>query len=356
MSDILATDTMISANSPDGFYSFFESLINTADKVYILKGGPGTGKSTFLKGIAAAAREKGYHTELIHCSSDPHSLDGVRIEELNTVFADGTPPHTLEPPFPGASGSIINLGDFWDTVKLTANRDEIILLNRKISSMFDRTYRFIGAAAKLHSDLFYTVLECTDVEKINNYAEKIVHKLLKKKNTPAKLTKRFLGGYSPEGFIFYPETILNNCDDITIISDEYGLSTLVLEKIRDLALKYGYDVTAFYSPLDPNKSIEHLIIPEIKAGFLTSNMYHYYKTKPYSRIRIERFIDKDKLKNRKARISFIKKAKYEILCEAINCLKTSKSLHDELEVYYKSSMDFNGVKQLQEKIIKKVLG
>lgn len=353
MSENLVTDTLISANTQSGFHSFFDGFINTADKAYIIKGGPGTGKSTLLKSIARAAQCRGYHTELVHCSSDPDSLDGVRIDELDTVFADGNPPHTLEPPLPGAAGCIVNLGEFWDSDKLSANRNEIKELNNNISSSYERTYRFLGAAGKLHSDLYYTVLECADTEKMERYAYKTVQKMLKKKNRYASLNKRFLSGCTPEGFTYYPDTIINHCDDLIIFSDEYGLSTIVLERIAEHALEYGYDVTAFYSPLKPDE-IEHLIIPEIKAGFATSNLYHFFKAQPYSRVRIDRFLNKDMVKSRKNRISFTKKAKYEILSEAIKCMKNTKVLHDELESYYKAAMNFDKVKLLQNTILERL--
>ena len=43
----------------------------------LVGGAPGIGKSTLLRRIAAHLEEQGETVELIHCSSDPDSLDGV---------------------------------------------------------------------------------------------------------------------------------------------------------------------------------------------------------------------------------------------------------------------------------------
>ena len=45
------------ANSADGFFSCFDDLYSPekGDAFYILKGGPGTGKSTLMKRLALAA-------------------------------------------------------------------------------------------------------------------------------------------------------------------------------------------------------------------------------------------------------------------------------------------------------------
>ena len=85
----------MSANSPYGFFSYCDDIINmkTRNRMYILKGGPGTGKSSLMKKIAVSLAEKGHSIELIYCSSDPSSLDGVIINDLNTIIIDGTAPH-----------------------------------------------------------------------------------------------------------------------------------------------------------------------------------------------------------------------------------------------------------------------
>ena len=355
MTSDLSIDTLLGANTPAGFHSFYDDFINTAKNVYIVKGGPGTGKSSFMKKVNKAALSKGYHTELIHCSSDPDSLDGVRIDELDTVFADGTPPHTLEPPFPGAVGSIINLGDFWDSRILKDFKHDIIDLNTKIKLCFERAYRFLGAVGKLNNDLFITVYECAETLKIEKYIQNEIHKLKGKFKGKGIETKRFLSGFTPEGFTFYPETLFKSNCEISIISDDFGISPLIIKKIRNCALELGFDVASFYSPLDPENSIEHLLIPSAGIGYATSNRYHFIKTQPYGRIRIERFIDMEKLRKRKVRIEFLKKVKYELLCEAVESIKKSKALHDELEKYYIKSMDFVGMNSQQDKNIEKIV-
>lgn len=64
---------------------------------YIIKGRPGTGKSTLAEKIAEAAQKRGYDTDLYICSFDMNSLDGVVIPALSTAVLDGTPTHALEP-------------------------------------------------------------------------------------------------------------------------------------------------------------------------------------------------------------------------------------------------------------------
>ena len=97
--------SFMGANSPIGFCSFFEEIYNPYKNhhPYIIKGGPGTGKSTLMKKVARKAEEKGYETELIYCSSDPQSLDGIIVKDIGVSVIDGTSPSTKRPPARSAS-------------------------------------------------------------------------------------------------------------------------------------------------------------------------------------------------------------------------------------------------------------
>ena len=118
----------LAANSFEGFVSHFSDSYSAESgyKTYIIKGGPGTGKSSLMKYVAIRAIEKGYTVHLCHCSSDPDSLDGVIIDEKKTVILDGTAPHIVEPKYPGTCENIVDLGRFWDSENLRSKRIDII--------------------------------------------------------------------------------------------------------------------------------------------------------------------------------------------------------------------------------------
>lgn len=81
-------------NTSQGFYSFYDYMLGPdAQKLFILKGGPGVGKSTFIKEVAETMLAKGYDLEFHYCSSDNDSLDGVVIPKLQIGVIDGTAPH-----------------------------------------------------------------------------------------------------------------------------------------------------------------------------------------------------------------------------------------------------------------------
>lgn len=95
----MAADSQIrfylGANSPAGFYSLYDQMLDPAEAedIMILKGGPGCGKSSFMRRVAAAVEAEGVAVEYIQCSGDPESLDAVVFPALKTAIVDGTAPH-----------------------------------------------------------------------------------------------------------------------------------------------------------------------------------------------------------------------------------------------------------------------
>ena len=96
------------ANTGRGFIGHFEAIVppwSEPHYTYVLKGGPGVGKSTLMKKCAAIARANGFTVEEFRCASDPESFDAVRIPQRRLVLLDGTAPHTIDPAMPGRSSN-----------------------------------------------------------------------------------------------------------------------------------------------------------------------------------------------------------------------------------------------------------
>ena len=82
----------LAANSGQGFFSLYDGFPGDGVFLHVVKGGPGTGKSGFLRRIRKAAQERGLDTETILCSGDPDSLDGLCVPALRQAWVDGTAP------------------------------------------------------------------------------------------------------------------------------------------------------------------------------------------------------------------------------------------------------------------------
>ena len=229
----------LAANSCRGFISEFLSTCNEEYKTYIIKGGPGTGKSSFMKKVAAFVQKSGETVIFCPCSSDPDSLDGIICENKKIIIIDGTAPHTVDPVYPAVCQEILNFGEFWDAQKLK-NKNDIIEITNRNKSLHKTAARYITAAGEMLYDNFKTASICFNPKKCKVFAEKLCKNIFIKNDRTPKEALRFLGGITPKGFVAYPETIKQNK---IIINDEYfAVSSFILNIIRKNALVNGYDI------------------------------------------------------------------------------------------------------------------
>lgn len=84
----------LGASTPQGFVSRFDQLCDPKAgwRCFVIKGGPGSGKSSLMKKLAQHMQALGHPPQYIHCSSDVDSLDALIFNELKVSIADGTSP------------------------------------------------------------------------------------------------------------------------------------------------------------------------------------------------------------------------------------------------------------------------
>ena len=143
------TRYFLGGNTASGFVSFYGQFCRGPEEfLWVIKGGPGCGKSSFMKTIGKAAEDAGLDTEYVLCSGDPDSVDGVYIPALHTGYADGTAPHVLEAVTPGAAGLYLDLGQFYDRIALQKERRAIELLQTRYRALYREAYVRLAAFAR----------------------------------------------------------------------------------------------------------------------------------------------------------------------------------------------------------------
>lgn len=213
MNNGLETRYFLSALTGAGYYALHRQFLRPPERYFcILKGGPGCGKSTFLKRVGDAGRAAGLAVVRLHCAGDPASLDGVYFPEKRSGFFDGTAPHTVDPALFGASGEYLDLGTFCRTEALDTAR--IRALNADCAMFRLRAQQYLTAAAALDARATPGLVYPEDREAARRRAKSICTREF---GTPGKGTKPgrcerlFLSAITCEGRIFFPDTIAAHC-------------------------------------------------------------------------------------------------------------------------------------------------
>ncbi len=356
---VLPVSFYFGANNKQGYCSLFENTYNPYQEGnhLILKGGPGTGKSTIMKRIAEKMEKRGYYVERGFCSADPESLDIVLVPEINFSIVDGTSPHTMDPTLPGVTEHIVDLSVAWDKNYLKGHIDEIAELTLANKNQHKKAADYMMLASTIETQ---NVLLCThhiDKEKVDRYVKRLKSRVIPKRvdYKPGAVHKRFLSAITPDGVDMRHESVVALAESIVTIEDEYGVvAPFIIDKIGDYAVEMGYDIFKCYCPLFPQFKAEHIIIPALKTAVVTENSYHYSIDDESKHIHAQRFMNKEGLDSVKEKLLFGKKAKKELINEAVKKMSLAKDLHDRLEEYYIKATDFDTINEISERILSKI--
>ncbi len=346
-------------NTARGFYSLFDSNIADLDRIFILKGGPGTGKSTLMKEIGTLYSEKGYNTEYLHCSSDPDSIDGVIFPTLKVGIVDGTAPHVIEPKAPGAVEEYVNLGEAWNSQVIAKQKNTIRELSTSISNSTQKAYDTFGEALKAHDEWEKIYIESMDFDKADELTNRLIGTFYGQisLNKQSKIRHRFLGAATPKGAVDFVPSLTADINKRYFIKGRPGSGkSTMLKQIAAAGETHGFDLEIYHCGFDPH-SLDMVIIRELGMAIFDSTAPHeYFPSRDGDEIidmyglliaegTDELFADQ---------IQEVSSRYKEKMSEATAFLAKAKSWHDALEAIYTDAMDFSIIDQHREKIVNEI--
>lgn len=346
-------------NTAKGFHSLYDSALKGLERIFILKGGPGTGKSSLMKAIGEKMQNKGLDIEYLHCSSDNNSIDGVIIRSLKAGIVDGTAPHVIEPKAPGAVEEYVNLGIAWDSPKLAVNKDKISGIVSAISTKFDTAYATFSEALKIHDEWEEIYISNMDFNEANKLTGELIdlfygHMQL---NKEANVRHSFFGAATPKGPVDFIQNLTEDIKKRYFIKGRPGSGkSTMLKKIAVIAEEKGFDVEIYHCGFDAN-SLDMVLLPELSITIFDSTAPHEYFPERESDEIVDvysRCINSETDEKYANELEDIKNRYSTKMKEATSYLAEAKALHDELEKYYIEAMDFNKVEEIKQSILDEI--
>lgn len=300
----------LAANSGQGFFSLYDAFPGEGQFLHIIKGGPGTGKSGFMRRIRAAAQAKGLDTVSVLCSGDPDSLDGLWVPALGQAWVDGTAPHVREPRLFGADADYVNLGHFCRLPLGDADRARALALNRAYKDKYSAAYAQLEAAAALEAN---EELQDAQVAQEEGRRVRTILDAHPDRAGKASVEKRFVSAISCRGSLFLGDSVNSLC------KQSYHLrgGSAVLEQAAALAKRKSSRVILCPRPLRPGQ-LEAVLLPELSIALLRAPAALMVP-------------DGERLLSGEA------------LNAAMDALREAKALHDELEAVYRPYIDFDAL-------------
>lgn len=357
-------------NTPMGFFSYYKYILGQreANRIICIKGGPGTGKSTFMKRIGEEFAAMGENVDFLHCSADENSLDGVVLQNRKVAVIDGTSPHTTDPVNPGAVDKIINLGEYWNEEGIAANKAEIIDLNEECSRWYRIAYNYLSAAKSVYRSLEEIYNGAIESSEIYRVVADIVAREYKEYDIslrPGRVKRFFASAITANGTIHYLASLLENMDQVYMINVPAGHSNrCFMDILAEGAIYRGLDVETYYCTMCPEEKIEHVIIPQLKLAFVTVNEYH--DMEPWEIVRedgeapdilfidIHDFMDGMILEKNRELLEALHTEFDILLNKTIKSLEKAKNTHLMVEEMYIPNMNFTQISNLSEQVIEEL--
>ena len=332
------------AMGPDGFISCFNHLMPDAQlrRRLILKGGPGVGKSTFMRRIHAALCRNQESSTLYFCSGDPDSLDAVAIEHAGLLVLDGTAPHTVDPLIPSARDSIVNLG-------ICLNEKAMRPRLKHISACMDdhavccrRARAHLKAAHSIRCDNAAVVRAAVDSGHFFRMTQALTQAVMAADAPRCALPgvrPVITDAVTPKGELsLIPE---NAAGRVIRLTARFDMDlTPVLQSLSRTLCAAGYDVWEHLNPQSPG-SLLHLTIPAMDTLVTTCDLLPSEQTYDFSAC-----LPGSSLLRHECMLEQGRAAAQMHMQQAVSMLVQAKQLHDELETFYVPSMDFERWQQI----------
>ncbi len=339
----------LGANSQNGFVSLYGGFAAApGDRLHVIKGGPGTGKSSFMRRIAAQAEKLGLDAQLVLCSGDPASLDGVYLPALRQGWVDGTAPHTLDPAVFGASGDYVNLGRFCRLPLAAADAAEALRLNTAYKALYAQAYACLSAAASLRKGAHDALWR----GELREHVEKRLSSLLRRRapgGGSGRESRRFLSALSCDGVLRLGGEIAQLCPTVCTLEDGFDLAADALRFAAAESARLGFERILCPSPLAPEEP-EALLLPDAGLALLRGD----WSLEGARRIRLDALVSPEERRALRLPLRRCRQLAQSALDEGLDRLRRAKALHDELEAVYRPYMDFDALSDFCERELARI--
>lgn len=357
-------------NTSQGFFSYYDYIIEpNATRIFAIKGGPGVGKSTFMRYIGEKMLDLGYDVEYHCCSSDNGSLDGVCIPSIGVALLDGTAPHVVDPKNPGVVDEIIHLGDFWDEDKMRENKDAVLKSNKRVGRLFKIAYNQLAEAKAIKDELDSYYAEAINMGGVNGVIHSIAEDILEDVMEDGKLQFEkepkarhlFATAFTPKGQANFLETVLNGVKKLYFITGEASaIGSEVVGTMAKAMHMHGLDTEVYHCTFEPT-AVDLVMIPDLKIAILKDIPGIDFKIQDIPGLKkvkikdLNQYLDQDVLAVYDKEIKCANERLHSAIMRAISYIAAAKAEHDVMEEFYIPAMDFAAINVKRNETLARIL-
>lgn len=341
-----------SSHTSQGFYTFIPELVYGLSKVYILKGAPGSGKSTFIRLLGEVMSQQGYDVEFWVSAVDPVIPDGVYIPQLDAAVINGSLPQPIDPKYPGVREKIINLGEYWNQTIVEQQFQDIIAQVDKTDKFQSQAANILKEASRAKEEIRKTNSAYLDMEKLEQLIKSLSKEIME--NRPGE-KHYFAGVITEDGLVDYINELSADCKKRYIFRGPSGSgkSTVIHELARE-AQQRGYFLEYYHCGLEVDYLVM-VIIRNLQLALIEAGHVEIALKQGDTVVDMTQCLDGFDSDNIAIQSSETYRRYETLLLQAQQELKKAHQSAREIKKIYTSAMDFERLDRKREEIIDEIL-
>ena len=347
-----------SALTADGYFSLSGKCAEDtpSTRTFLICGGVSE-SSDFIKNVCLSLEKEGLFSQRFISVFDEEKLDGAYFPDVDVYIFDDNFHNSFSPSMPDCRQYTVDLGQAADRKEIFLNRGLIKEGMEKEKKYIEKTVRFLSTVRSVVLDTRKLSCDAVNTDKTERFVSRFVKREFGTLSSfSGKEYFRFLTTVTPKGINFPENTLVKMCPKLYCIDDKTGfISSLLISQLRESALICGFDVVSMLSPLKIQDSPEHIFVPELGIGVVTSDEIHPYKGECFKRISSLRFLDGEKMKRYKSRIRFNLSAEKELLSQAFYLMTQIKNAREEYSEIYSRSFCKEKIQSLEKETVSEIL-
>ena len=346
-------------NTARGYKTFYDSVLEGLDRVYILSGVVEGITSDLIETIGKEMSRKTNEIEWIHSPFMKGQYDGVIFPEWKVAIVDGSYPRIWRPSAPGVTEINVNLQTSVGVDHLARYKEQIAAWYEEIFRKSEEAYAAYGEALRIHDEWEAPYIAHLDREKANRVTEEVLTLFFGEENLEkkSKVRRMYLGAATPDGPVDHIMKLTDQMQKRYFIKGRPGSGkSTMLKKLVTEAEKRGFDAEVYHCGLDPH-SLDMVIIPEKGLAIFDSTAPHeYFPSKETDEVvdMYERAIEQGTDEAYEAELTDIKTRYRQKMQEATALLAAAKELREQLNNVYVEVTDQPRLKAVAQAIMSRL--
>lgn len=341
----------VSGYTGRGLVNYLPLMADALDKVIVLEGYPGLGKSTILRRLGLALKERGFYVQFWLSPLDPAYLEGIYIPQRRTVVVDGELKKEL------GTGHLvksvaINLKSYRRKRSELPGSQDIEKWEEQRSQLLSRLMAILKEAGECRNR-FPVYEKSFGRDTLLALARLMAANIRKNRQEEAHYYAQAL---TSQGLVDYTEDVTRECRFRYIIEGTSVMDcTVLLQEIAEIFKRNGCSVSYYHSFVDPGE-IDMVILESLRTAVINGTTVRTSRRPGDQHLNLSEYSGINEPVAQRLEHIEAERQYQNLVLAALEILKEMKNAEERLGSAVARDVDFDGLDALCDLLVLDIAG